>query len=265
MLSMGGSTREFFDQTTVCLQLDGIGSYIRTIANSTLYPRFAERPLTEALTDSPVVLIHGPRQSGKTTLAQVVCVPHLITRRGNAPIWRSPPLVRVESRQRDYSYLSLDDEVLRSSAETDPLGFVGDLPERVVLDEVQRVPSLFAALKIEVDRRRTPGRFVLTGSSNVLLIPRLSDSLAGRMAMVRLHPLAQYELAGPVFLGKSTLGAGGRPGFLGALFDEGFKSQRMRRLGRELSERIVAGGYPAALARPTGRRRAAWYRDFVDA
>ena len=75
------------------------------------------------------------------------------------------------------------------------MGFVADLPERVILDEVQRVPALFSALKMEVDRRRVPGRFVLAGSTNVLLVPKLSDSLAGRMQVVRLHPLAQCELA----------------------------------------------------------------------
>lgn len=74
------------------------------------------------------------------------------------------------------------------------MGFVADLPERVILYEVQRVPTLFGALKMEVDRSRVPGRFVLTGSTNVLLVPNLSDSLAGRMETVRLHPLAQCEL-----------------------------------------------------------------------
>ncbi len=136
-----------------------------------LYPRLAEPQLEEALDDSPVVLIHGPRQCGKTTLAQAV------------------------GARRGYAYFSFDDEVLRAAALADPAGFVGDLPERVVLDEIQRVPSLFAALKLAVDRRRTPGRFLLTGSANVLLLPQLADSLAGRMAILRLHPLAQCELA----------------------------------------------------------------------
>src|SRR5574337_555119 len=93
-----------------------------------------------------------------------------------------------------YDYVSFDDDVVRAAAEADPVGFVGDLPPRVILDEVQRVPSLFTALKVAVDRRRTPGRFLLTGSANVLLLPKLADSLAGRMAVLRLHPLAQCEL-----------------------------------------------------------------------
>jgi len=93
---------------------------------STLLPRFAAAPLREALTDSPVVLVHGPRQCGKTTL-------------------------------------------VRSQLE-------------------------FTAIKAVVDRARTPGRFVLTGSANVLLVPRLADSLAGRIEILRLHPLVQCEL-----------------------------------------------------------------------
>ena len=195
----------------------------------TFFSRFAEPHLTEALADSPVVLIHGPRQCGKTTLAQVV------------------------GDRMGYAYLSCDDDAARSAAEADPTGFVADLPERAILDEVQRVPALFAALKLAVDRKRVAGRFILTGSSNVLLIPKLADSLAGRMQIMRLHPLAQCELARH------------EPHFLDALFDGGFKTRRTERLAGRLPERIAAGGYPAALTRPSGRRRAAWYRDYLDA
>jgi uncharacterized protein len=133
------------------------------------------------------------------------------------------------------------------------MGFIADLPEHAVLDEVQRVPRLFAALKSAIDRRRAPGRFILTGSAHVLLLPRLADSLAGRMEVLRLHPLAQCEL------GRRP------PRFLDALFSGGFKTRRVERLAGDLAERIVAGGYPAALARSPGRRRAAWYRDYLDA
>ena len=216
------------------------------------YPRYAERRLSEALEDSPVVLIHGPRQCGKTTLAQMACAPqHLI--------WGNDAAV---PRGRDYSYISFDDDVARGGAAADPLGFVADLPEGVILDEVQRVPELFAALKLVVDRRRVPGRFVLTGSTNVLLIPRLADSLAGRLQIVRLHPLAQCEIAGRSRPGGTVET---RSGFLDALFGGGFKTRQTERLGKQLAERIVAGGYPAALARPAGRRRATWYRDYVEA
>ena len=136
------------------------------------------------------------------------------------------------------------------------MGFVGNLPHRVVLDEVQRVPELFTALKLEVDRRRAPGRFVLTGSTNVLAVPNVQDSLAGRLETVRLHPLAQYEL----HASRPTAN-----GFIGSLFEDNFPIKQEERLGMGLVERIVSGGYPPALARPTSRRRANWYRNYIDA
>ena len=202
---------------------------ISRVPDAVFYPRFVEPRLAEALADSPAVLIHGPRQCGKTTLA------------------------RVSQASSDYSYVSFDDDVPRAAAATDPAGFVADLPERVVLDEVQRAPAIFAAMKLDIDRRRAPGRFLLTGSSQVLLLPALADSLAGRLETLRLHPLAQCERERRA------------PDFLDTLFGDGFAFERRERLGKRLAERIVAGGYPAALARPPGRRRAKWYHDYLDA
>jgi len=194
-----------------------------------LYPRYIEPRVLESLTDTPVVLIHGPRQCGKTTLARLV---------GDA---------------RGFTYLSFDNDVQRSAAQVDPVGYVADLPEHVILDEVQRVPELFTSLKAAVDARQKPGRFILTGSAHVLLVPRLADSLAGRMAILRLHPLSQAEIAG------------NPADFLHALFGGGFRIGAFgRRQGRVLAERITAGGYPAALSRTTARRRTAWYRDYID-
>lgn len=222
------------------------------------YPRCVERRLAEALEDSPVVLIHGPRQCGKTTLAQYAHAPNHLTWGGAHLTWNDARLSWGTSRRhRDYAYISFDDAVARDGARADPVGFVADLPERVILDEIQRVPELFEAIKLDVDRGRITGRFLLTGSTNVLLVPSLSESLAGRMQIVRLHPLAQYELAG--------WSAPPAPGFLDALFDNGFDVRRTARLGKELVERVVAGGFPPALERSTARRRANWHRDYVEA
>ena len=197
-------------------------------AETTVIRRLLAPRVREALADNPVVLIHGPRQSGKTTLARLIGEP------------------------RGHRYFTFDDDAIRASAERDPIGFIAELPARSILDEVQRVPALFTALKADVDRRRTPGRFILTGSANVLVVPALADSLAGRMGLLRLHPLSQCEIEGS------------RPRFLDSLFGKGFPSRVVKRLGDDLYERIVGGGYPAALQRRRTARRGAWYRDYVE-
>ena len=217
------------------------------MADPVFYPRLIEARLAEALEDAPVVLIHGPRQCGKTTLAQYGYAPKHLG-------WLDHRADEAAEESRDYAYITFDDTVAREGAQADPVGFVAGLPERAILDEVQRVPEIFAALKAEVDRHREPGRFILTGSSNVLLVPTLSDSLAGRMEIVRLHPLAQAELAG----------VDAKGGFLDALFGGGFRPGQSKRLGPELAVRIVSGGFPAALARPEGRRQGNWYRNYIE-
>jgi predicted AAA+ superfamily ATPase len=182
--------------------------------------------LQASLADTPVVLIQGPRQCGKTTLARTVAEP------------------------RGYGYLSFDDDNMVRAAKSDPLGFVLDLPPKMVLDEVQRVPEIFTSLKLVVDRDRQPGRFLLTGSADVLLLPKLADSLAGRIEVLRLHPLAQVELRQQGVC------------FLTQLFSANFKLATFNRMGPDLAELVVAGGFPAALVRQSTRRRA-WYQAYV--
>ncbi len=139
--------------------------YDQPMSEPIFYPRSIERRLAEALKDSPVVLIHGPRQCGKTTLAQFTCAPNYLTWGDASLTWGEERLGWGSSRQhRDYTYISFDNAVVRDGARSDPLGFVADLPERVILDEIQRVPNIFEAIKIEVDRHRVPGRFVLTST-----------------------------------------------------------------------------------------------------
>jgi predicted AAA+ superfamily ATPase len=189
-------------------------------------PRLAQASLQASLTDTPVVLLQGPRQCGKTTLARSVAEP------------------------AGFGYLSFDDDNLARAARADPLGFVTDLPPKMVLDEVQRVPELFTTLKLVVDRDRQPGRFLLTGSADVLLLPKLADSLAGRIEVIRLHPLSQVELRQQ------------SAGFLQQLFRADFGVVAASRLGMALAELLVAGGFPAALTRQPPRRRA-WYQAYV--
>lgn len=191
-----------------------------------MVPRLAQAGLQASLADTPVVLLQGPRQCGKTTLVRCVAEP------------------------AGYGYLSFDDDNLVRAARADPLGFVTDLPAKMVLDEVQRVPEIFTALKLVVDRDRQPGRFLLTGSADVLLIPKLADSLAGRMEVIRLHPLSQVELRQQP------------AGFLSQLFRAEFGVTTSKRMGEALAELVVAGGFPAALMRQAPRRRA-WYLAYV--
>jgi len=191
------------------------------------YARPLAASLRAALRDTPVVCLLGPRQCGKTTLART-----------------------LEPR---YAYLSFDDAATLSFAQADPTGFVAALPRRAILDEIQRVPELLRTLKSSVDRDRRPGRFVLTGSANLLLLPTLGDSLAGRMEVLQLQPLTAAELA-------RTPGR-----FLGALLAGRLRpaivpAKPHAQLG--LVERIVAGGFPEAVQRTPGRARA-WHREYL--
>src|SRR5581483_8676242 len=123
---------------------------------SAMLARHAAAPLRTALADRPVVLLHGARQTGKTTL------------------------VRAVAEEIDARYVTLDDLTMLAAARGDPAGFLAGFKPPLVLDEVQRAPELLLAIKAAVDRKRTPGRFLLTGSANVLLVPRVAESLAGR-------------------------------------------------------------------------------------
>lgn len=192
------------------------------------YPRHLTPRLRAALRDTPAVLIHGPRQCGKTTLAKEV------------------------GEKLGYTYVTFDDDVTRMAATSDPIGFVARLPAKTILDEVQRAPEIFTSIKALIDSRRSAGRFILTGSANVLLVPDLADSLAGRMGILRLHPLSQSELDGQ------------KPRFIQALLRGSMQTELCEPLGRDLTKRIARGGFPAALARKGDSRQRAWYRDYVE-
>jgi predicted AAA+ superfamily ATPase len=193
------------------------------------YARPLLQSLRSALADTPVVCVLGPRQAGKTTL--------------------------VRHCEPQYAYISLDDSVTLAFARADPVGFVAALPDPVILDEVQRVPELLRGIKLEVDRDRRPGRFILIGSANLLLLPSLGDSLAGRMEILELHPLTAAELARQCGRLLAALLAGDL---------EPTVASADALPAAELAARVVAGGFPEAVARPPARARA-WHRQYLRA
>lgn len=198
-----------------------------------MYPRHIAPLLIEALSDTPVVLVNGARQSGKSTLVQ-----------GHLPL--SGAL-----RQ----YLTLDDAVVLNAARSDPAGFINGLQGTVTLDEVQRAPELFLAIKAAVDRQRQPGRFLLTGSANVLLLPGIADSLAGRMEVLSLWPLSGAELADSASINRAD-----------ALFQGDWSALQVPPCTQDaLATRLLAGGFPDAVGRSSARRRDAWFDAYVQA
>lgn len=194
-----------------------------------MYRRNIALQIDEAMGDTPVVLVIGPRQSGKSTL-----------------------VTRIAA-DRGIPYRTLDDATALAAAGSDPSGFLRGLGERAAIDEVQRVPELALAIKASVDRDRRPGRFILTGSSNVMTVPILADSLAGRVEAVYLNPLSQGELAGV------------RETFVEALFSPSFPaaahSTMMSR--SDLVRRVLTGGFPEATTRSSEPRRQSWFDAYV--
>lgn len=202
--------------------------YHHLMKSTSLYPRRIEPRIAEALQDTPVVLLAGPRQAGKTTL------------------------VRQIAEQEGLRYLTLDDALTLLSAREDPVGMIRGL-DRAVIDEIQRAPQLLLAIKKSVDEDRRPGRFLLTGSANLMTLPTVADSLAGRMETLSLLPLSQSEI-------ESRPANWIDKAFAGQILD----AERPA-LGGDLIERVLRGGYPEAIARTSTRRRVTWARQYIDA
>lgn len=200
-----------------------------------MYDRHIAPLLLEALADTPVVLLNGARQTGKSTLAQSL---------------------REATPRR---YLTLDDHTTLAAARSDPAGFIAALTGPVVIDEIQRAPELFLAIKAAVDRDRArgqaAGRFLLTGSANVMLLPALADSLAGRMEIVPLTPLSCAERAADPQRNRAEW-----------LFDGDLATRPLPPCERDVFiDTLLAGGFPEAVARNTPRRRQAWFDSYLQA
>ena len=193
-----------------------------------MYRRNIESELQSAITDTPVVLLNGARQTGKSTLAQEF------------------------AKALSIPYITLDDATQLAAASSDAQGFLAGLGDRAVIDEVQKAPGLFPAIKMSVDLDRRPGRFLLTGSAHVLLLPQISESLAGRMELITLLPLSQGELHGQ------------REMFLDGVFAERLPVLQPGD-AIDLKGAVLAGAYPEVIQRSAGKRRDAWFAAYITA
>jgi predicted AAA+ superfamily ATPase len=198
------------------------------------YQRFIYESIKKALADTPVILLNGPRQAGKSTLMNMIL----------------PSLEKGE-------YVTFDDATVLAAARSDPQGFLkGFKGGCLIIDEVQRAPEIFLAIKLSVDRDRRPGRFILTGSANVLFLPQLADSLAGRMEVLPLFPMSLSEIRGE----SSHL--------IEHLFDPEISLREIcfRKSHEDtfsLEQILTIGGYPEAVQRSDASRRQRWFGSYL--
>lgn len=184
------------------------------------FPRAITPLIQQGLKEMPAVFLNGPRQVGKSTL------------------------VRKMAGELGAEYITFDDFSILAAAKHDPVGFLSGFSNPVIIDEVQLVPEIFRVLKQRIDEERirdkekANGRFLLTGSANVMALPQLADALVGRMQILSLLPLAMMEVAGPV---RSVING---------LFDQEFtfKSQASERL--VLDDLLRKSTYPELVAAP---------------
>lgn len=189
-------------------------------------PRWLAARIREALTDTPVVAMVGPRQAGKSTLMEAII-----------------------GVQQGWTAWTLDDLNVLERAVADPAALIAAAPGPVAIDEVQRAPQLLPAIKAAVDRDRRPGRFLIAGSADVFAFPRVGDALTGRVETIALRPFSQGELAGR------------REDFVAWAF--GDDEPRPSRPVDDLAERVLTGGFPPATERRSARRRRAWFDAYL--
>ena len=197
--------------------------------NSPIYKRNITDRLLRALSKSPVVLLNGARQTGKSKL-----------------------VMQLAASTYPMQYITLDDARAFASATGHPQEFIANLNTPVVIDEVQHVPELFRAIKWQVDQKRRPGQFLLTGSANIMLLPRLSESLAGRMQIIRLWTLSQGEILGR------------KENFLEVIDKGDFKQLLVPAFTQEqLIKKILHGGYPQPLQEKEDSDINDWFSSYI--
>lgn len=193
-----------------------------------MYPRFLRDVLQHRLRFFPVILLVGPRQSGKTTLTKTL------------------------GKELGILYASFDDINNLIGVQLDPIGFLENQKKPLILDEVQRAPEIFLPIKVDVDNNRFPGRYILTGSANPLLIPKVGDALTGRMAICNMWPLSQGEILGV------------KERFLDRLFSQEKIESSFPEFDREeLINKLFLGGFPALHITLDEEYRKAWCNDYL--
>lgn len=193
-----------------------------------MYQRFVLNNILEALADTPVIFLRGARQTGKSTLVQMIA---------NGPY--------------PARYVTLDNAGILSAAGADPTGFIAGIEKPVVIDEAQRIPELLLSIKEDVDRHRQPGRYILTGSADILTVPKVSDALVGRMELMTLWPLSIAEIKGH----KDNL--------VDAFYSPYFHRHLYQNPTFDLNASMIAGGFPEPLQRTSHRRRLAWFDSYI--
>jgi len=191
------------------------------------YNRWQTENVKEAMKLRRVVVISGARQTGKTTLTKQV-----INETG--------------------IYRSLDDTDMLEFALSDPKGFVANKSGIMVIDEIQKAPKLIPEIKQVVDKNNRPGQFLLTGSANILTLPTISDSLAGRVKHIRLRPLTTGEIMGK------------KPSFLNRAFNKDFPEKITGFNKADIIDLAFRGGYPEAAAINNLQHRKDWHIDYLN-
>lgn len=190
-----------------------------------MFKRSIESILKEALDISPIVLISGARQVGKSTLCM----------------------------ELDKEYRVFDNLNERESAFTDPLGYVSSLPKPVILDEIQKVPQILEAIKIDVDKNRINGNFLLTGSANVLDMKAAKDTLAGRIIEISMWALSQKEIHHKA-----------NENIVDVLFKEDISTLKISKISyNTILNSIINGGYPEILKIKTIRGKGLWFNSYI--
>jgi len=190
-----------------------------------MYKRSAENILKEALKISPSVLLSGARQVGKSTLCLSL----------------------------DNAYRVFDNLTQREAALHDPIGYIASLPKPITLDEIQKVPEVLEGIKIDIDKNRVNGNFLLTGSANVLDMKKAKDTLAGRIIEIPMWPLSQKEVHNKA-----------EENIIDILFTKGVDGFKSSKISYEnILTSVVNGGYPEVLKIDSARGKSLWFNSYI--